>query len=209
MLGFYRKVIQQYIPVLINVFIHVSMSKAFTRENDNDNFDDEDLPESLKVPIGSGNYMTPQGYQGMRTELEHLVKTERPRMVEVVAWAASNGDRSENGDYLYGKKRLREIDRRIRFLMKRLDSAVVVDPAAQENTEQVFFGATVTLADLESGDEQTWKIVGIDEANASEGLISWISPLARALLKAREADEIRFHSPSGWREFEVVEIRYK
>jgi transcription elongation factor GreB len=138
--------------------------------------------------------------------LAHLVKTERPALVQTVAWAASNGDRSENGDYIYGKKRLREIDRRIRFLMKRLESAVVVDPSAQENVDQIFFGATVTVRD--TGGEQTYQIVGIDEANAAQGRISWISPLARALLKAREGDTVRFTSPAGLRELEVVEIRY-
>jgi transcription elongation factor GreB len=125
----------------------------------------------------------------------------------VVAWAASNGDRSENGDYIYGKKRLREIDRRIRYLTKRIESAVVVDPAVQENTEQVFFGATVTLCEND-GSEATYQIVGVDEADAACGMISWLSPLARALIKAREGDRIRFQSPAGLRELEVVDIRY-
>jgi transcription elongation factor GreB len=129
-------------------------------------------------------------------------------MVEVVQWAASNGDRSENGDYLYGKKRLREIDRRIRFLTRRLDLAEVVDPARQVNADQVFFGATVTIAD-EQGNEQTYQIVGVDETDFSRNRISWISPLARALLKAREGDLVRFQSPAGWREVEVLSIEYK
>jgi transcription elongation factor GreB len=125
----------------------------------------------------------------------------------VVSWAAGNGDRSENGDYIYGKKRLREIDKRIRFLTKRLDNSTVVDPAAQENLEQVFFGATVTICDSD-GSENTYQIVGIDEADAGAGLISWISPLARALMKAREGDLVRFQSPAGLREIEIVDIRY-
>jgi transcription elongation factor GreB len=129
-------------------------------------------------------------------------------MVEVVAWAASNGDRSENGDYLYGKKRLREIDRRIRYLTKRLGNSLVVDPLQQPNTEQVFFGATVVIAD-EQGEEQCYTIVGLDEAEAGRGRISWTSPLARALIKAREGDSVRFQSPVGWREIEIVEIRYE
>ena len=127
----------------------------------------------------------------------------------MVSWAASNGDRSENGDYIYGKKRLREMDKRIRFLIKRLETATVVDPVEQENVEQVFFGATVTISDAESGIDETWQIVGVDEANASEGRISWISPLARALLKAREGDAVRFQSPAGLREIEILEIRYE
>jgi transcription elongation factor GreB len=152
--------------------------------------------------------MTRRGYAQLKAELEQLVKGERPALVQVVSWAAKNGDRSENGDYLYGKKRLREIDRRIRFLMKRLETAVLVDPAAQENTQQVFFGATVTVCDA-GGCESTYQIVGIDEADAGKGMISWISPLARALLKAREGDAVRFHSPAGPRELEIVEIRYR
>lgn len=180
------------------------MSKAFTRESEGD---DEALELSASLPAGTRNYMTRQGYAQLKAELESLVKQERPRMVETVAWAASNGDRSENGDYIYGKKRLREIDRRIRFLMKRLESATVVSPSEQENVEQVFFGATVTVCDG-SGDEYTYQIVGVDEADASAGRISWISPLARAMLKAREGDVVRFVSPAGLRELDVVEIRY-
>ena len=141
-------------------------------------------------------------------ELEQLVRTERPRLVETVAWAAGNGDRSENGDYIYGKKRLREIDRRIRFLIKRIESADVVDPERQQELDQVFFGATVTIEDVETAEQQTWQIVGVDEADASDGRISWISPLARALLKAKEGDAVRFQSPAGMREVEIVAIRY-
>jgi transcription elongation factor GreB len=181
------------------------MSKAFTKETETD----EDDPESVSaLPPGSKNYMTLAGYGRLRSELDQLVRDERPRIVETVAWAASNGDRSENGDYIYGKKRLREIDRRIRFLIKRLESATVVDPTDQQNTDQVFFGATVSYED-DDGSEHTLQIVGVDEANASEGRISWISPLARALLKAREGDSVRVQSPSGLREIEVVDVRYR
>ena len=180
------------------------MSKAFVKE---DSQEDEEGPAAPALPHGTKNYMTRRGYALLKAELEHLVKTERPALVQVVSWAAKNGDRSENGDYIYGKKRLREIDRRIRFLMKRLESSVVVDPAGQENVEQVFFGATVTVCDA-GGNEYRYQIVGIDEANAAEGRISWISPLARALLKAREGDAVRFQSPSGLREFDVVDILY-
>ncbi|MDY0056709.1 MAG: transcription elongation factor GreB [Methyloversatilis sp.] len=180
------------------------MSKAFTKETDTE----EDDPESVSaLPPGSKNYMTLAGYGRLRAELDELVRSERPRIVETVAWAASNGDRSENGDYIYGKKRLREIDRRIRFLIKRLESATVVDPREQQNPEQVFFGATVDYED-EDG-PHTVQIVGVDEANASAGRISWISPLARALLKAREGDTVRFQSPAGLREIEVTEVRYE
>ena len=152
--------------------------------------------------------MTRRGYDALREELERLVRVERPKLVETVAWAAGNGDRSENGDYIYGKKRLREIDRRIRFLIKRIENAEVVDPERQENVDQVFFGATVTICDVDADEEQTWQIVGVDEADASAGRISWIAPLSRALLKTREGDTVRFQSPAGPREIEVVEIRY-
>ncbi len=182
------------------------MNKAFVKENDQD--DEESLPGVPSLPPGTRNYMTRAGFEVLRVELDHLVRDERPRLVETVRWAASNGDRSENGDYIYGKKRLREIDRRIRFLIKRLESATVVTPAEQENVEQVFFGATVTVCDVDGDIEQTYQIVGVDEANASEGRISWIAPLSRALLKAREGDVVRFASPSGLREIEVLEIRY-
>jgi transcription elongation factor GreB len=181
------------------------MNKAFVKENDNT--DEEDFPEAVVLPPGTRNYMTVQGYGLMRTELAQLVKVERPNLVQVVAWAASNGDRSENGDYIYGKKRLREIDRRIRYLTKRIESAVMVDPAQQEGVEQIFFGATVSLLD-EDGDTASYQIVGIDEADAGQGRISWLSPLARALMKARAGDQVRFQSPAGWRVLEVIEIRY-
>ena len=183
------------------------MNKAFVKESDELEEDDEDAPEAA-LPRGSANYMTRRGHAALRAEFEQLVKTERPALVQVVSWAAGNGDRSENGDYIYGKKRLREIDRRIRFLTKRLETAVVVDPAEQQALDQVFFGATVEICDAE-GNAAVYQIVGIDEANAGEGRISWISPLAKSLLKAREGDTVRFQSPAGWREIEVVEIRYE
>lgn len=191
------------------------MNKAFVRESlagepasEGEEDDEEEGTGVASLPVGTKNYMTVGGYAALRAEFEQLVKVERPSIVQVVSWAAGNGDRSENGDYIYGKKRLREIDRRIRFLSKRLDSAVVVDPAVQENREQVFFAATVVVCDAE-GCEARYKIVGIDEASPGEGLISWISPLARALLKAREGDTVRFASPGGVRELEVIEIRYE
>ncbi|MCQ8897350.1 transcription elongation factor GreB [Limnobacter humi] len=182
------------------------MSKAFTKETDTEQ--DDDAPEgAAALPVGAKNYVTPQGYRRMRDELTHLVKTERPEVVAVVSWAASNGDRSENGDYLYGKKRLREIDRRIRFLTKRTEIAEVVDPATQQGLESVFFGATVTYINGK-GEELTVKIVGVDEVDPAKGHISWISPVARALLKAKEGDTVRLVTPAGPDELEVVEIRY-
>jgi transcription elongation factor GreB len=181
------------------------LNKAFVKDNEQEE-DEPDRPSGR--PAGARNNMTRRGFSQLKTELDGLVKTERPRLVETVAWAASNGDRSENGDYIYGKKRLREIDRRIRFLIKRLESATVVDPAEQQNVDQVFFGATVTICDSEGADEQVWQIVGVDEADVSTGRISWISPLAKALLKAREGDAVRFMSPAGMREIEVVAISY-
>jgi transcription elongation factor GreB len=185
------------------------MNKAFTREQDDaDDDEDEKVAAAEKLPVGTKNYMTPAGYARLKIELDELLNRERPRMVEVVSWAASNGDRSENGDYLYGKKRLREIDRRIRYLTKRLGNSQVVDPTQQASRDQVFFGATVVIVD-EEGDEKTYRIVGLDEADASRGRLSWTSPLARSLLKAREGDLVRFQSPLGWREVEVVEIRYE
>ncbi|MGQ9367139.1 transcription elongation factor GreB [Azospirillum sp. A39] len=182
------------------------MSKAFVREDSGD--EDDDAPEgAARLPRGTKNYMTPAGFERLRAELRHLLRVERPKVVEVVAWAAGNGDRSENGDYLYGKKRLREIDRRIRFLNKRLEAAEVVDPAQQRNRDRVFFGATVTYA-RESGEENTITIVGIDEADLDKGQVSWISPIARALLKAQEGDEVTLRTPAGTESIEVVAIRY-
>lgn len=181
------------------------MSKAFTKETDDDT---DDLPDGAPaLPAGTKNYMTPQGFQRLRDELQNLIRVERPKVVEVVSWAAGNGDRSENGDYIYGKKRLREIDRRIRFLTKRLEIAEVVDPARQKNRDQVFFGATVTYAHAD-GAEKTVTIVGVDEADLDHGQVSWISPIARALLKAHEGDTVQLRTPSGTETIEVVEIRY-
>ena len=156
---------------------------------------------------GAKNYITPQGHARLLAELRQLRSVERPKVVEVVSWAAGNGDRSENGDYLYGKKRLREIDRRIRFLLKRLEIAEVVDPAQQKNRDQVFFGATVTYAD-DNDKERTVRIVGVDEVGHEPGEISWISPVARALLKAREGDVVNIRTPAGLEAIEVVEIFY-
>jgi transcription elongation factor GreB len=184
------------------------MNKAFVRD-DADGADDDDDIESAPIPVGSKNYLTPAGHSRLLAELNHLLRVERPEVVNVVHWAAGNGDRSENGDYIYGKKRLREIDRRIRFLSKRLENAEVVDPLLREATSQVFFGATVTLLDDETGIESVYSIVGIDEANPGIGRISWVSPLARALLKADEGDMVRFQSPGGWRELEIVAVEYK
>ena len=182
------------------------MSKAFVREQDHDE-DDDALPVGQRIPAGGKNYMTPQGYARLRGELMHLIDEERPRVVETVSWAASNGDRSENGDYLYGKKRLREIDRRIRFLTKRLERAEVVDPSVHHGKDQVFFGATVTYA-RPDGSEVTVTILGIDEADSSRGQISWISPVAQALLKAHEGDEVRLHTPAGVEMLEILKVRY-
>jgi transcription elongation factor GreB len=182
------------------------MSKAFVPERDDE--DDDDGQAAPALPPGSKNYLTPAGYARLQAELNHLVRVERPEVVNVVAWAAGNGDRSENGDYLYGKKRLREIDRRIRFLNKRLDNAVVVDPCQREDSEQVYFGATVTVLD-ESGEASTYSIVGIDEADPGRGRISWIAPLARALIKAAVGDSVRFHAPGGMRELEIVSVEYR
>lgn len=181
------------------------MNKAFVKESDNE--DDDDLPLAQALPAGTKNYMTPEGYERLRGELTHLMNMERPSVVQVVSWAASNGDRSENGDYLYGKKRLREIDRRMRFLTKRLDIAEVVDPAAQPNRDQVFFGATVLYSD-KAGQEHTVTIVGVDEAEPLAGKISWISPVARALIKAREGDTVVLRTPGGIEELDILEVRY-
>ncbi|MDM9559201.1 MULTISPECIES: transcription elongation factor GreB [Bordetella] len=181
------------------------MNKAFVKESDRD--DEDDLPEAQALPAGIRNYMTPGGYARLRDELAQLMNVERPAVVQVVSWAASNGDRSENGDYLYGKKRLREIDRRMRFLTKRLDIAEVVDPAAQPNRDQVFFGATVTYLD-KAGETHTVTIVGVDEAEPLAGKISWISPVARALIKAREGDTVVLRTPGGVEELDILEVQY-
>jgi transcription elongation factor GreB len=184
------------------------MSKAFTKETDQD--DDDDLEAVSPLPAGTRNYMTPGGFARMKAELEALVQTERPQLVAVVSWAAGNGDRSENGDYIYGKRRLREIDRRIRFLIRRLDAAEVVDPCARrddDSADQVFFGATVEFRDAR-GSERTISIVGIDEIDTDRGYVSWISPIARALLKAREGDSVTLRTPTGTEEIEVLSVRY-
>lgn len=153
------------------------------------------------------NYITPAGWRSLKDELYQLVNKERPEIVQIVNWAASNGDRSENGDYLYGKRRMREIDRRIRFLTKRLEAAQVVDPETHEATDQIFFGATVTLL-RGNGSEQTVKIVGIDEIDTAQNKISWISPLARCLIKAREGDEVSLNTPEGREDIEILEVAY-
>ncbi len=186
------------------------MNKAFIKETEDDD-DGDDLPGQPSLPIGTKNYMTPAGHAVLREEFERLIKVERPQLTQVVSWAASNGDRSENGDYIYGKKKLREMDRRIRYLTKRLDNAEVVDPARQQNLEQVFFGATVTVMHLgaDAVVDVSYRIVGVDEADPANGRISWISPLARALLKAREGDIVKFKSPAGLREIEIIEINYE
>ena len=181
------------------------MNKAFTRENDADS-DDEDVGLPA-LPSGSKNYITPQGYARLRAELLDLIDNERPRIVDIVHWAASNGDRSENGDYLYGKKRLREIDRRIRFLTKRLEIAEVVDPRLHHGNDQVYFGATVTYIDAQA-QQRTVTILGIDEADPLQGQVSWVSPIARTLLKSREGDVVKLITPVGAQEIEVVTVRY-
>ena len=186
-----------------------TLSKAFTRESDTDDEDDVEVVSPL--PAGARNYMTPGGFARLSGELEQLVHKERPELVVTVAWAAGNGDRSENGDYIYGKKRLREIDRRIRYLIKRLDAAEVVDPAAPRDEElagQVFFGATVIVRN-DRDEERTVAIVGVDEIDTARGYISWVSPMARALLKAREDDTVTLRTPVGAEEITIVEVRYE
>ena len=185
------------------------MNKAFTRDSDPDNEDDDgDGPPGLPpLPAGTRNYMTPRGHRRLREELMNLLDVERPRVVETVSWAAKNGDRSENGDYLYGKKRLREIDRRIRFLTKRLDIAEVADPTLHHGSDQIFFGATVTYVNSK-GEERTVTIKGIDEVDNLAGEVSWVAPIARALLKSREGDEVSLMTPGGVETLEVLSVRY-
>ena len=183
------------------------MSKAFTRETDKEEEDDGEDPILPPLPAGTRNYMTPEGYANLRAELFTLMDDERPKVVEIVHWAASNGDRSENGDYLYGKKRLREIDRRIRFLTKRLEIAEVTDPSVHHGRSQVFFGATVTYVE-ENGVERTVTIRGIDEADSLKGEVSWVSPIARTLLKSSTGDVLKLVTPQGWREIEVLDVTY-
>jgi transcription elongation factor GreB len=179
------------------------MSKAFVNE-DVETEVEEDVPD---LPDGLTNYMTPDGLQRLRHEFRQLQQQERPKVVETVAWAAGNGDRSENGDYIYGKRRLREIDRRMRFLLKRIETAEVVDPKKQTDKSRVFFGATVTYLNS-NGEEKTVRIVGVDEARGEFNEISWISPVARALLKAEEGDELEVRTPKGLERLEVVKISY-
>ena len=182
------------------------MSKAFTKESDGDR--DDDLPEDTGgLPADAKNYITPAGFARLREELMHLMRKDRPEVVQVVSWAAANGDRSENGDYLYGKKRLREIDRRIRFLTKRLERSEVVDPAKRPKTDQVFFGATVTYANARN-EERTVKIVGVDEVDPGRGHVSWISPIAKALMRAYEGDVVKMRTPGGIEEIEIVAVTY-
>jgi transcription elongation factor GreB len=186
------------------------MSKAFTKESDAGD-DDALEPGVAPIPAGAKNYITPGGYQRLRDELMYLLDRERPAVTAAVSWAAKNGDRSENADYQYGKKRLREIDRRIRFLTKRLDYAEVVDPETPRDAdlaERVFFGATVTYSN-EAGEENTVSIVGIDELNLARNYITWISPLARALMKARDGDTVVLHAPGGREELDILEVRYE
>ena len=180
------------------------MSKAFTKESDAD--DDEELAVPA-IPAGTRNYMTPKGYACLRGEFMRLLDEERPKIVEIVSWAAKNGDRSENGDYLYGKKRLREIDRRLRFLTKRLDIAEVVDPSIHHGSEQIFFGATVTYVNSRD-EERTITIKGIDESDSLAGEVSWIAPMARALLKARVGDEVQLLTPGGVEHIDVLAVTY-
>lgn len=182
-----------------------AMNKAFVKESDDA---DDELDVALPaIPPGTKNYITPAGYQHIKDELLRLIDVERPEVVRIVHWAASNGDRSENGDYIYGKRRLREIDRRIRFLTKRLDLAEVVDPSAHHGGDQVFFGATVTYAN-QAGEQHRVTIVGIDELDPLNGKISWISPVARALTKAHEGDVVALRTPAGMDELEILAVEY-
>jgi transcription elongation factor GreB len=180
------------------------MNKAFTKESDQDDDDELQLPE---LHSAGKNYITPQGYAALRAEFADLMDNQRPKIVEAVHWAASNGDRSENGDYIYGKKRLREIDRRIRFLTKRLEIAEIADPAVHHGNDQIFFGATVTYVD-DTDQERTVRIIGIDEADSSKGEVSWISPIARTLLKARVGDELKLVMPERVANIEVLAVHY-
>lgn len=179
------------------------MSKAFTKETDTE----EEFEEPDALPAGVKNYMTQAGFEAMRAELRQLMRQERPKIVEIVSWAAAQGDRSENGDYIYNKKRLREIDRRARYLTKRMESAEVVDPRQQQKLDRVFFGATVTYA-REDGPEETVQLVGIDEADLDKGKINWLSPVARALMKAQAGDTVTLRSATGSENIDVIAVRY-
>ena len=182
------------------------MNKAFVKESESD---DDDVAEFGLPPIppGTRNYMTPSGHLRMKNELLHLIDVDRPEVVKIVSWAASNGDRSENGDYIYGKRRLREIDRRIRFLTKRLDLAEVVEPSTHHGNDQIFFGATVTYRN-QAGEQHTVTIVGIDELDPLHGRISWIAPVARAMTKAHEGDLVSLQTPAGLEELEILSVTY-
>ena len=201
--GFF--VFAPFVGSALQCYPEPSMNKAFTKETDADDGDDE--PAFAPLPAGGKNYITPQGYESLRSELLDLIDSERPKVVEIVHWAASNGDRSENGDYLYGKKRLREIDRRIRFLTQRLEIAEISNPSSHHGRDQVFFGATVTYVD-DVGAERTVTILGVDEANSALGQISWVSPVARALLQSRVGDEVTLVTPQGAQVLEVLKIDY-
>lgn len=181
------------------------MSKAFTKESDGDDDDDREDPDPLPADIK--NLMTPEGYETLRAELHFLLHDERPKITEIVSWAAGNGDRSENGDYLYNKKRLREIDRRVRYLTKRIESAEIVDPAKQQGLEQVFFGATVTYVRADDT-ELTVKLVGVDEADMDHGKINWLSPVARALMKNRVGDTADVRTEGRVETIEIISIEY-
>lgn len=183
------------------------MNKAFTRETETDPEDDQNAQPPLPPAAQGKNYITRAGYDRLRHELLDLIDNERPKMVEVVHWAASNGDRSENGDYLYGKKRLREIDRRIRFLTKRLEIAEIVDPSVHRGSDQVFFGATVTC-EYANGHQITVTIMGTDEADSGQQQITWVSPLARSLLRSKVGDEVMLQTPSGPQPVEVLDVSY-
>ena len=178
------------------------MSKAFTKE---DNEAPEEELEAPQIAAGGKNYISAAGFARLQAELRELVEVERPEVVKTVAWAASNGDRSENGDYIYGKKRLREIDRRVRFLIKRLENAEVVESAGRD-TDQVFFGATVRVRS--GAGERTITILGLDEVDPARGVVSWLSPIAKALIKARAGDTVILRAPSGEERLEILEVTY-
>jgi transcription elongation factor GreB len=189
---------------VIHRHLEIDMGNDLINETDNE---DDDTPALPPVPVGARNYITPEGYARHRQELLQLIDVERPKVVEIVHWAASNGDRSENGDYIYGKKRLREIDRRIRFMTQRLELMAVVDPAIHHGSHQVFFGATVDYLEA-GGVERTITILGTDEVDSASAQVSWVSPIARTLLKAHLGDSLRLVTPSGKIEIEVVGVRY-
>lgn len=184
------------------------MNKAFTRESAHDDQDDElDNDAARQLPMGIKNYITPQGYARLQAELLDLIDKQRPEVVQIVSWAAKNGDRSENGDYIYGKKRLREIDKRIRFLSKRLETSQVVDPTVHSGADRIFFGACVRYIN-KAGQETTITIVGVDEIDVARNYISWRSPIAQALLKAHVGDQVTVKTPSGLEQIEILDVTY-